>query len=152
MKNVTVSVETATYNTSEADPDDSWDRPDTEQSIVGWHAEVTDLSADKNRYYWSESATAEVDDDATEVYVVVAQYSTGDTFGNDSGQIYLADVFDDENDARDLLDKFKEHDTRYDYRKVVPFSFNHNGKEYSIPWAGYFEHLENLHIETVEIS
>lgn len=153
MKSVTVSVETSTYNTSEADPDDSWDRPNTAQEIIGWRAEVTNLEADKDRYYWHESITAEVDDDADEIYVVVATYSTGDTFGNDSGQVYLADAFDDESDAHDLLQKFKEFDNAgYGGRKVVPFSFEFNGKEYSIPWAGYFEHLERLHIETVSIS
>jgi len=151
MKNVRVSVETVSFVTEEADPDDSWDRDNTDQQITGWSAEVVDLSKDEDRYYWSESVVAEVDDEADEVYVVVARYSTGDTFGNDSGQVFLADAFDDETDAYELLDEFKKHDG-YGSRKVVPFSMEYKGKNYSIPWAGYFENLESLHVETVEIS
>ena len=152
MKNIRVSVETSTYNTSEADPDDSWDRPNTAQDIIGWSAEVVKSEADKNSNYWNESITVAVDDDASEIYVVRILYSTGDTFGNDSGQIYLADAFDDEDDAHELLEKFKEYDVNYGSRKVVPYNFEFNGKSYDLPWSGFFERLESIRVETVTIS
>lgn len=152
MKNVRVSVDTYSYDTTDADPDDSWDRPDTALEINGYHAAVVDTKADEKSYYWNDSIVAEIDDDSDEVYVVVVRYSTGDTFGHDDGQVYLADAFDDEQDAYDLRDEFKKHDHSYDRRAVVPFNFEYRGKSYDIPWAGYFENLEGIHVETVKIS
>lgn len=153
MKNVKISVETSTYVTEEADPDDSWDRDNTSQDIDSWKAEVVDLKADKHSNYWNESIVVEVDDEADEVYAVVALYSTGDTFGNDSGQVYIADAFDDEQDAHDLLDEFKKYDDSLAYgSKVVPYNFAFKDKSYDLPWSGYFEHLERLYVETVSIS
>lgn len=151
---VRVEVQTTSYITQDADPDDSWDRPNTAQDIVGWRAVKVEDNAKTNEDYYGEreSLTVEVDDDSDEVFVVYAVYSTGDTFGNDSGQVQIADAFDDEATAWELYDEFKKFDsTGYGRNDVVPFDFHFKDKQYYIPWAGYFEHLERLGVEPVRV-
>lgn len=151
---VTVSVSTYEEITEEADPDDSWDRANTEKSIDGWSAVKSDAKVTDDYWYMDETITVEVPEDTDEVFAVYVVYSTGDTFGYDAGQVSIADVFDNEDDAHDLRDKYKEFDNTggYGRNSIVPVDFEWNGKRYGIPWAGYFEHLEHVGVETIKVE
>jgi hypothetical protein len=74
------------------------------------------------------------------VYPVLVVYGTGDTFGNSSGNVVLVDVFDDAEKARGLEIAIRESNA---------YTFIYEGKEYySGTWTGYFEHLEDIIVET----
>jgi hypothetical protein len=71
------------------------------------------------------------------VYAVVADYSTGDTFGREGGQAKVVDFFLD-SDQADRLREVAAH--TQDYR------FEFEGETYYAPWVGYFEHLNSVEI------
>jgi len=144
-----VSVDTRTWVTDPGDPDDKWDRDNTAQSIEGVSVYANDED-DRGYYSWGYP-TPELDVNIGDtVYVVIIRYSDGDTFGNDEGQHAVADVFKDEIDALELQNWYEGWTTtehmRYGGGKVVPFQESFKGKEYRIPWAGYFERYESVNI------
>lgn len=77
------------------------------------------------------------------VHVVVAVYSTGDTFGRDGGQTTVLDAFTDVDKANALRARAAD---------VDDFTFTHDGKEYRADWTGYFEHLDSVEVWGVEVK
>lgn len=77
------------------------------------------------------------------VYVVVATYTTGDTFGSDGGQTQILDAFVDPDEAAELAGVAKEADQ---------YSFEHNGQNYRPAWIGYFEHLDDMSVWEVVVK
>lgn len=65
------------------------------------------------------------------VYLVWARYGTGDSFGSYGGNYVLLDLLTDEALAY----------AKRDYYETV--------NDYSVPWTGYFEWLQDLHVETL---
>jgi len=143
---VYVSVQTHSWVTQEADPDDSWDRDNTAMAID----EVTVYKSENEntKRYWYPDL--EVDAEPGDmVYVVILRYSDGDTFGNDDGNYDVADVFKTEIEALELQNHFnqwKPEYTKWGSSRSVPFTTEFNGKEYRVPWAGYFEQYESVDI------
>ena len=92
------------------------------------------------------------------VYVVWCEWSDGDSFGrSERGGVEAIGVFKDTN-AAIAFAKFIEADNRSDedsYSKVKTFK-SEDGQEFTIrgylPWNGYFEHLEEIHIQTVTVA
>jgi hypothetical protein len=86
-------------------------------------------------------------------YLVWLEYSTGSTFGRSKrGCTMACGLFKDKASARALEKAIRE----YDYH-VHGFSFKFqtpDGQEIDLcaSWCGYFENLEDVHIETVEIE
>lgn len=78
------------------------------------------------------------------VHVVVAVYSTGDTFGRDGGQTQVLDAFTDVDKANALRSKAASVSEE--------FNFTHDGKAYPAPWVGYFEHLDSVEVWGVEVK
>lgn len=85
-----------------------------------------------------------------EAFAVVAIYSTGDTFGRESGATQLLDVFDNFEDALALSSEAKCWNARFldTSGSVYKWEYEVNGRTYRPNWLGYFEHLDQIAIET----
>lgn len=144
---VRVETEVQTWVTRDSDPDDRWDRDDTDSSLSDLSVFAVDNES-FDRYDDFEVEGVEVGDP---VFVVVCKYSSGDTFGRNDGQIEIMDVFATANEAYKLIDvlendpsEVKSKNGRYIETR---FSVDYNGKTYRKPWVGYFEYLESLTVE-----
>jgi hypothetical protein len=93
------------------------------------------------------------------VYIVWTEYSTGDSFGNDGGQREVVAAFVDEERAKKCaLDctNFAEKETSAywdDSRYSLHVELD-NGTTYKfhVPWLGYFERLEEVHVSEMIIE
>lgn len=96
--------------------------------------------------YYGESAGKDIPDvkQGDTVYAVVADYSSGDTFGQDGGHSQVLDFFSDPDEADGLLRAAQADPTSDDFHNR--YSFTYNGKEYNRAWAGYFESLNDLEV------
>lgn len=70
-----------------------------------------------------------------ELYVVVVNYDTGDSFGRAYGRISIVDVFDDQEKAN----AFARYITDDAKRNSKKYSFEFLGREVHACWKGYFE-------------
>jgi hypothetical protein len=142
---IRINVETSHWITDPADPDDSWDRDNTDGSIDSVSAEYVEQGEDRG-YRGMGWGDGDYDIDARPgdiVHVVIAQYGTGNTFGQDGCQISVMDVFKDNSDAVSLYAALRD---------VKDFSVKHNGRDYYVPWVGYFEWLQDLDIRTLVVQ
>jgi len=136
-----------TRDTSEADPNSSYDRPDTSTShnIEGFKVFEGDIYSDLQVLY--EPMPGE------EYYLLYVVYSTGDSFGHDSGGNIEYIGFYTEAElhiARENKRRIEEDE----YSRGGSFSvdlLSQQGQEYqlSTPWKGYFESLDSVDIQTV---
>jgi len=69
------------------------------------------------------------------VYIVLARYSTGDSFGNSEGHGCIVGIYKNEKDAQAIIDSVS--DETY-YEKVEKYP----------PWKGYFESLQDIFVES----
>ncbi len=133
MAFIKVDVSDRTIETSEANPEDSWDRPDTstDWSINGLRI------VEKDGYRVHEVPYAPVI--GSPHYLVFAIYSSGDSFGHDeSGGFEIIGIYDNPELARDAADAAKGNGQ----------FINEAGKKYEAyrPWDGYFESLTTLEV------
>lgn len=151
---VQISVNTETYVTQRADPDDEWDRDNTARDITDVTAVYKELDDDRYDIYPSNAKNGDV------VYVVIAVYDTGDTFGHDDGMVEVLNVFDNESEARSFREHMQDFHVvprwRGDGKNPVAtgdeFSCDHYDKTFYIPWNGYFEHLQDIKIAQVIVG
>jgi hypothetical protein len=96
---------------------------------------------------WGESLTKDMPGVGAGdlVHVVVVVYQSGDTFGLDGGHTKVLDAFTDVGEAAALRVAVRAHG-KSDFR------MKHNGQEYYCPWAGYFEHVESIHVWGVTVK
>jgi len=73
-----------------------------------------------------------VDFDSTEVYVLAVVYSSGDTFGNSSGNLAIVGIYETIEQAREIE------------KSILSNTFD---PEKYHPWGGYFERIEEIKIE-----
>lgn len=137
---VTVSAETETWSTRTRDYNDSWDQGDTAGRVVNvWAAVSPDANPDG---YWGDSCILDLEgvEAGTTLYAVVADYSSGCTFGRDGGHASVLDAFATVEEAQALVTAAlgEDKDSRY--------NFMLNGKEYYKSWAGHFERLNSLDV------
>lgn len=158
MSVIRVEAGTDSWTSRHGDPDDPWDRDDTEGHVTGVEAFELRSSEKPPRI-----GTGSCGEKALEgvgrgdrVWAVVAQYSTGDTFGRDGGQAQLLDVFASEAEADGLLaacddwnaeksanDDWRWWDEPVKARKPrVQGPLVYQGTEYYTSWTGYFEALD----------
>lgn len=125
------------YETSEADPNDNWSRASTAADISVSGVEIADN-------YFDIALPAEYDP-SKPLYLLWADYATGDSFGTDDNQFEAVDLFQDlENAERarlQLLCTEPNGYTRDDGTHIA----------YHAPWIGYFEKLNDLYVKKVEI-
>lgn len=149
---IQIILDTWQYETSEADPNDSWDRPDTAMELRNVSAITTSNRVEVGYRGWYGNDTFDVaPNEHGLVYAVIARYSSGDTFGRDDGRVAVMDVFDNNEDAAALTEAL-EDSVRDKSQAVVDFELNHNGRDYYLPWVGYFEHLENVDVHPLRVS
>jgi len=85
------------------------------------------------------------------VWVVVVEYSTGNTFGHESGATHVVGVYDDGVVASIVKGKI-EDDYKNNYRGSNEIKVEGQPDIYTYTWKGYFESLENVHVERVHIN
>lgn len=93
MTNIVVTTEVETWTTRRADPNDRWDNGDTAGRVTNVAAWIEE---DARHAYFGSSLSKEFPDDVTvgtTLYAVVADYSSGCTFGRDGGHSSVVDVF-----------------------------------------------------------
>lgn len=88
------------------------------------------------------------------VYLVYATYSTGDSFGHGTGCIEYIAVFKTEEKAARLKKMLQKRDQGDKNENKFTFKYTtESGKkiENHCPWDGYFESLESVYVEELEI-
>lgn len=122
----------------EADPEDGWDRGNTDTE---YHFKGRFRSTPPSSYY--EIVAVDFEPVVGRFYhFVVAIYDTGDSFGWDkNGGIEAMEVFEDFNAA-------EEFHTFLESEEASGYTAKFKGKEYHIPWKGYFERLSYIEIVT----
>lgn len=128
VKYLKFDVQVDTHVTRAADPDDKWDNDSTDGTVTV--SSCTLIDADE---YGSLPCSFPVKVGDT-IYLVWAQYSTGDSFGSYGAQYELCAVFDNPSDAEKEKDRLE------------------NTSDYSVPWTGYFESLDSLNVESFVVQ
>jgi len=127
--------------TFESTSDCEWDRPDTWTS---WSFDNTATVATEHEYdSWRNCLDFPVNDmgltNNQVVFVVVAVWSSGDSFAHDAGShAEIMGVFLNKNDAKDFTLKLETNN----YIKI-------DGREIHVPWDGYFESLDYISVVAV---
>lgn len=145
---VIIEVEERQYQTSEPDPDDSWDRGTTATEITNVRAVEAE---EEYASYRTVIADLPVESGDT-VYAVIVRYSTGDTFGNDTGQYRVMDVFATEDEAQELSKAVLDQTRNAHNDRLVPYELTHNDKTYYTDWFGYFEQFESVGVHCVKVN
>ena len=105
---VKFDVRVETYNTGGYDPEDEWSRDSSSGEVSINRATIS------NDNYYHNRLGIEADLKVGDIiYLVWAQYTTGDSFGNDGGQYELIQVFTDPNLAfehKAKMESIKEGD------------------------------------------
>jgi len=142
---VKIVVETSSYNIGGEDPDDSWSRDSTHGQVDNVYA-VQTTDALQDSYYSNPVKEFDVDL-GDNVYAVVVDYESGDTFGRDGGYYQVVDAFDNTEDADVLLALTRAYDTdnggrNRGYTNVLEYK----GVQYYAGWKGYFECTQSIDI------
>ncbi len=142
MVKVELTFHSETHVTYTPDEDDKWGRECTyterdlfELFLVEDHSEICGY-------------TLEIDEEIVEgdeIYVLFAEYSTGDSFGDDERWgFWFVEASRDHIFLEVIKDKLQKGKT------VIT---NRTGKKYNvqIPWAGYFGNLDELHLMKLKV-
>lgn len=134
---IVISTEVETWIDRERNPDDEWDIGDEGGCIVNVTArEARDY--EQAIGYWGESALVELDvQPGQSIFAVVADYTSGCTFGRTAGHSQVLDAFTSSEQAEQLKAAAQQSNG---------YSFTFGDKEYRPDWYGYFEHLQSLDV------
>jgi len=140
-----------TSDTSEPDPEDRWDRASTETSH-----NVTGFRLNEKHQDILLSYTPEKERD---YYLVCVVYSTGDSFGHDSGWgIEYIDLYKTREEAEKVARVIEtESELGFSFKEggnIVKIK-NHKGQEYGLytgAWKGYFESLDGVSVIPVQLQ
>ncbi len=139
MTKFVVLQDSYSYVTRPADPNDEWDRDDTAANLLVSGVRIAD------RYF--DTALPSEYDPSKPLYLVWADYDTGDSFGSYCNKFEAIDLFQDEQRANKAMNDLHKGSgytriyTRDDGRKI----------EYHCPWEGYFESLNCIHVQEVKV-
>lgn len=120
-----------------------------------WVNSFGGVSLDKSLFYYPEEVPIDFNVSKGDVvYVVWAEYSSGDSFGYGEGKyVDIIHIFKSKDLARDayqslLNTSVKEHDKDWYESWIVRFKSD-SGEEiiYHRPWLGYFDSLDEIHVE-----
>lgn len=142
---ISIHVETERWVTREIDPDDDWDQGSSDGSITGVAAVYREEGSDRGfrGMGWGDG-NYDIDAQPGDiVYTVIAKYGTGNTFGSEGCQISVMDVFTNSKDAEKLY---------YGLKDVSDYQVTVEGRDYYIPWVGYFEWIQSLDIYTLVVQ
>lgn len=113
------------------------------------------VSLDKDHYYWANSCPVDFEVKKGDVvYVIWAEYSSGDSFGRgERNSTDVVHVFMNKDLAREAYQSLlntpvKEHDKDW-YDSWNAKFMSDSGEEiiYHRPWLGYFDSLDEIHVE-----
>lgn len=140
---VEVRVSVETWVSREPDPEDRWDQGDEHGTVTGVEVRYIPGNEAKETFLGSQFNVDAQPGDV--VFVVLADYESGNTFGRSGGQYQLLDVFTDVKDAYALAKAAQdvEHGD---------FNLIHAGKEYYVSWTGYFESLQAIRVMTALVQ
>lgn len=144
----TVEVVVSSYGgvTSEADPDDDWGRDST------WTSHTVEGIRFPPKTKYSEAVQVPFRPRrGVNYYLLVAQYSTGDSFGSDDGANFeVIGLYQDKAIAEENHRRLEATD---DNTTTSVELIAENGKTYTfgIPWNGYFESLDYVDLLTVSL-
>lgn len=111
--------------TREPDPYDDWDRGNT---LTEWS--FGELSTSECDNLWYERFPVDFDVKVGDIlHVVVAVWSTGDSFGNDIGR------------CSEVFGIFRERSEAIRFKEKLE-----NGEVEYVPWNGYFESLDYISV------
>lgn len=131
-----------TQNMGGAIAGDSWSRNSTRTDYT-----FEDLYIVKKDDCFTDVVPYSVTDGQT-LFAVVAVYETGDSFGRDTAQPYHMATFKTRQEAEEFVNTILNSHNKKE--REWPFSVElelHGQKAtIQIPWAGYFEKLEELEI------
>ena len=136
MTKLYVDVVTTSENHGGYDPDISWSRDSTSSS----HTLYDVYDSEHSRSYYLEEVPVNFEPSKGDiVYVLHAQWSTGDSFGFDNGYGHeVIAIYTDKDMAWRDKDKLEAGSGSVDLEAGFPWY---------IPWNGYFESLDWIKIE-----
>ena len=153
LYSIKVEDDLSGHETSEADPKDNWSRASThtEHNIVGFKVRSEPQYGDVMVPYEPERGV--------DYYLLYVVYTTGDSFGHDSGQgieyigLYTKDELHiaQENEQRIEAHNHGNYETKL--QLLMPNFWHGSGTsdfDIYVPWQGYFESLDYVSIETVQ--
>ncbi len=135
---------------------DYYERSDEEYGP--WHGSYSNYFKGVTKSDLSVDVVSDIDIKPGEIcYLVWIEYSSGDSFGiGDRECTEVIGIFKDEQSAKELAKSIEEHDNDDENRtwdeKYGFYCKTSDGQEFKYgcaPWTGYFETLEEVHIETV---
>lgn len=154
MARVKIEVDTEVWTTDRADSSDPWSRDSTGGRVSNVSATLTEDKPDKAGTggwgsYVKEFEGLKAGDT---VYVVVADYESGDTFGRSGGHYQILDAFASADEADALLEAANAYNDQGGSRSErISRGLSHNGVNYYVSWDGYFESLNSLDIWAVDV-
>lgn len=97
----------------------------------------------KKENYWAEAVEVEFKPSVgSQVFMVIPRYSTGNTFGSSHGEYTIHGIYSTLDKAQSVV-RFLE--AEYEQYRATKTNFSYR------PWMGYFERLENIQIEVLEV-
>ena len=131
--------------TSEPDSNAEWDRGST---YTSWVFNSLELTKKRGRYYESYDVAFDVSP-GDNLHMIVAVWSTGDSFGNDIDYcMEIMGIYRNVEDAQHNADILRKADIKVEYK-------DGDGNEIKIgflPWCGYFESLGYINVETFTVK
>lgn len=137
----------------------SRDSTDTDNTLVGVRLVMSKeamVKSLKDEYIPSPDVLIGADVNVGDiVYIVWAEYSTGDSFGNDGGVVEYIAAFVSETKAWNCQRYIQNTGNRSHGGRTKPYEIElEDGTKQvlSCPWHGYFEHLEDVHVTEIIIE
>lgn len=139
-----VDYDRYTYVTREGDPEDRWDRDDTAADITVNGVRLTD------RYF--DVVLPTTYDPSKPLFLLWANYNTGDSFGHDRNQTEWIDIFQDEQKANEAAATLAKCTDR-NYSNYSGTYIRDDGTSCTVhlPWLGYFESLNDVIVTPVRL-
>lgn len=141
-----VMVESFTESMGGYDPENEWSRDSTETTN-----RVLSAHLKKDQSYHSMPMDFKVDK-GDDVFIVWAEYTTGDSFGRDGGNVELVLAFESYDKAEMCEKKIKEHYNNGDSYTLDLKSSSGKDISFFVPWKGYFESLDCVNIDKIMVQ
>lgn len=148
--NILIGTEVEVYVSAPPNPSDG---DYSHESTDGRVTNVWACFTEDSTRTWGDSIIMEAPEgfeDGGTLFAVVADYSSGDTFGTSGGHSQVLDAFINSDTAEALAAKALEH-KKDGWRVEYEYDFKFLNKKYHRQWAGYFEHLNSLDIWEVQV-
>jgi hypothetical protein len=138
------------YVTKEADPDNRWSGEDTDANVS---FKSVHRHMPKNTSSYEEMYPCFPMEYDKTYFVVWAEFSTGDSFSNSGGHYEVIDVFLDESLAEKCAHNAEHEMKEENWLKFYTYE-RQNGEviRQSCPWAGYFNSLDDVRVESFRLE